>query len=55
MIKKLSSILLFPAILFAGGLAAQTPSLKETFKKDFLIGTAINTQQIEEKDPWQTS
>jgi endo-1,4-beta-xylanase len=51
MIKKLSSILLFPAILFAGGLAAQTPSLKDTFKKDFLIGTAINTQQIEEKDP----
>jgi len=28
----------------------QTPSLKEIFKKDFLIGTAINTRQIEEKD-----
>jgi endo-1,4-beta-xylanase len=27
-----------------------TPSLKETFKNDFLIGTALNTQQIEEKD-----
>lgn len=26
------------------------PSLKETFKNDFLIGAAINTQQIEEKD-----
>jgi endo-1,4-beta-xylanase len=51
MIKKLSSILLFPAILFAGSAAAQTPSLKETFKKDFLIGTAINAQEIEEKDP----
>ena len=25
-------------------------SLKEVFKNDFLIGTAINTQQIEEKD-----
>jgi endo-1,4-beta-xylanase len=27
------------------------PSLKDVFKKDFLIGTALNTQQIEEKDP----
>ncbi|HMU46698.1 MAG TPA: endo-1,4-beta-xylanase [Chitinophagaceae bacterium] len=27
------------------------PSLKEVFKKDFLIGTALNSQQIEEKDP----
>ena len=26
------------------------PSLKETFKKDFLIGTALSAQQIEEKD-----
>ncbi len=26
-------------------------SLKEAYKKDFLIGTALNTQQIEEKDP----
>jgi endo-1,4-beta-xylanase len=51
MIKKLSSILFFPAILFAGSAAAQTPSLQEVFKKDFLIGTAINAQQIEEKDP----
>lgn len=29
----------------------QIPSLKETFKNDFSIGTALNTQQIEEKDP----
>lgn len=27
------------------------PSLKEVFKKDFLIGTALNSPQIEEKDP----
>jgi len=27
------------------------PSLKETFKNDFAIGTAMNTAQIEEKDP----
>jgi endo-1,4-beta-xylanase len=26
-------------------------SLKEAYKNDFLIGTALNTQQIEEKDP----
>lgn len=30
--------------------AAQPASLKESFKKDFLIGTALNTRQIEEKD-----
>jgi endo-1,4-beta-xylanase len=28
-----------------------TPSLKETFKNDFLIGTALNTAQIQEQDP----
>jgi endo-1,4-beta-xylanase len=27
-----------------------TPSLKETFRKDFLIGTALSAPQIEEKD-----
>ncbi|MFN8291412.1 MAG: endo-1,4-beta-xylanase [Chitinophagaceae bacterium] len=27
-----------------------TPSLKEAYKKDFLIGAALNTRQIEEKD-----
>jgi endo-1,4-beta-xylanase len=30
--------------------AQKTSSLKEIFKNDFLIGTAINTQQIEKKD-----
>lgn len=36
----------------AGKSSAQTntPSLKEVFKNDFLIGAALNTQQIEEKD-----
>jgi len=29
----------------------QNPSLKEAFKNDFLIGAALNTAQIEEKDP----
>lgn len=50
MIKKLSTIL-FVAVFFGNGSAeAQTPSLKDVFKKDFLIGTAMNAQQIEEKD-----
>lgn len=31
--------------------SATTPSLKETFKKDFAIGAALNAQQIEEKEP----
>jgi endo-1,4-beta-xylanase len=31
--------------------AAGAPSLKETFKNDFAIGTALNAAQIEEKDP----
>jgi endo-1,4-beta-xylanase len=30
--------------------AQKTPSLKEIFKNDFLIGTAIDARQIEEKD-----
>src|SRR5450432_2556537 len=30
--------------------AQKTPSLKEIFKNDFLIGTAIDVRQIEEKD-----
>jgi endo-1,4-beta-xylanase len=30
---------------------ANIPSLKETFKNDFFIGTAMDAEQIEEKDP----
>ena len=30
-------------------------SLKDAFKKDFGIGTALNTAQIEEKDPAETA
>ena len=30
---------------------SRTPSLKETFKNDFAIGTAMDAAQIEEKDP----
>ena len=50
MIKTLPLIFSFSAILFAGSTVAQTPSLKEEFKKDFLIGTAMNAWQIEGKD-----
>ena len=32
----------------------EIPSLKATFKGDFLIGTALNAGQIQEKDPNQT-
>jgi len=57
MIKQ-SSILLsiFLVVLFACNNAKKatsttsTPSLKETFKNDFLIGTALSDRQIEEKD-----
>ena len=34
-----------------GKIASTNTSLKEAFKKDFLIGTALNTNQIEQKDP----
>ncbi|MEP6947629.1 MAG: endo-1,4-beta-xylanase [Ginsengibacter sp.] len=57
MIKKLSFIILMATIMLAGWAQSkkasnqiQIPSLKETFKNDFLIGTAVNTQQIEERD-----
>ncbi len=45
-----ATLLLFPFFENAVAQNEQTPSLKEIFKKDFLIGTAINTRQIEEKD-----
>jgi endo-1,4-beta-xylanase len=54
--KKNSFILSVAAILLVGCTvskeicAQKTPSLKETFSKNFLIGAAINTQQIEERD-----
>ena len=31
--------------------SANTASLKDVFKNDFAIGTALNTEQIEEKNP----
>ena len=50
MMKKIPLILCVAAIFFAANAPAQTASLKEVFKNDFLIGTAMNTAQIEEKN-----
>jgi endo-1,4-beta-xylanase len=55
MTKKFSfplfvSVMLLTGITSSEKATAQAPSLKETFKNDFLVGFAINTQQIEEKD-----
>ena len=50
MMKKIPLILGVAIIFFAANTSAQTPSLKEAFKKDFLIGTAMNAAQIEEKN-----
>lgn len=59
MINKFSLLLLFASgCVFMAGCGSSkkigttgTPSLKETFKKDFLVGAALNAQQIQEKDP----
>jgi len=48
--KKLSLILSVAAIFLAAKSEAQTPSLRDAFKNDFLIGNAMNTWQIEGKD-----
>ncbi|MGN6533401.1 MAG: endo-1,4-beta-xylanase [Ginsengibacter sp.] len=50
MIKKISTFLFLAVLLFATNVNAQIPSLKDVFKNDFLIGTAMDAQQIEGKD-----
>jgi len=57
MIKRFSFLLpIFLVVLLACNNTKKatgttsTPSLKQTFKNDFLIGTALSSQQIEEKD-----
>jgi len=50
MVKKISFILSAAVILFVANADAQTLSLKEAFKNDFLIGTAMDSLQIEGKD-----
>ncbi|MFT3934073.1 MAG: endo-1,4-beta-xylanase [Chitinophagaceae bacterium] len=57
MLQKLTLILSLAALSIAGctaskktGALSTIPSLKDAFKNDFKIGTAMNTRQIEEKD-----
>src|SRR4029079_3404936 len=57
MIKRTLAISIATGLLLAGcsnskkiTTASGMPSLKETFKTDFLVGTALSAQQIEEKD-----
>ena len=54
--NKFSSLLLAAGLIFLSDASAQkndlnTASLKDMFKNDFLIGTALNAEQIEEKEP----
>jgi len=51
-----SLLILAGGLLFSAGISAQKSpaiiaSLKDVFKNDFLIGAALNTDQIEEKEP----
>jgi len=50
MIKKIFSIAFTVCVVHHYAMSQTTPSLKETFKNDFLIGAAMNAQQIEERD-----
>jgi len=45
------SLLVITLLSAAFQAPAQTPTLRGTFRDNFLIGMAINTRQIEEKDP----
>ena len=38
-------------VIIAGNNGTKDSSLKQIFKNDFLIGTALNASQIEEKEP----
>src|SRR5204863_6715123 len=51
--KIQSALLLMLMAACTNNVAAQAtlPSLKDIFKNDFSIGTALNTTEIEEKDP----
>jgi len=57
MISKRNAKAVSAALLMMGTFAAfsqEIPSLKNTFKNDFGIGTALNNGQIEERDPKMT-
>ncbi len=48
-------LLLSTSLLTNTAFGQEIPSLKDTFKKDFGIGTALNNAQIEERDPQTTA
>lgn len=50
MIKKIFSVAFTFCVVPHYAMSQTGPSLKETFKNDFLIGAAMNAQQIEERD-----
>jgi endo-1,4-beta-xylanase len=57
MILKRNAKAVSTALLLMGtfaGFSQEIPSLKDTFKNDFGIGTALNNGQIEERDPKMT-
>ncbi|MBC3791081.1 endo-1,4-beta-xylanase [Spirosoma utsteinense] len=56
-IAKLGTIVLVLANLTLPNVTfgQQIPSLRDTFKKDFGIGTALNNAQIDERDPQMTA
>lgn len=57
MISKRNAKAVSTALLLMGtfsGFSQGIPSLKDTFKNDFGIGTALNNGQIEERDPKMT-
>lgn len=50
-----TALLLCAPFLNTAALAQTIPSLRDTFKKDFGIGTCLNNAQIEERDPATTA
>jgi endo-1,4-beta-xylanase len=50
--NKISSLFIIGSLsLLSYSYGQKTASLKDSYKNDFLIGTALNATQIEEKDP----
>lgn len=48
--KHIYNLIVLTILIITGNARSQTPSLKETFKTDFLIGTALNPWQIQGRD-----
>ncbi|RYF83319.1 MAG: endo-1,4-beta-xylanase [Chitinophagaceae bacterium] len=50
-----TAALVLQACTSANNMGADSTSLKRSFKEDFLIGTALNATQIEERNPVETA